>query len=161
MPPSPAAVGSLPACYTLSEVTFAYGETAGHLRRSLGLTLRRHREEQGRTLSAIAAEAACSPAHLSEVERGLKDVSTDLLVAIAYALAVPLWRLYGEVADALAPGAEEPAWPADPRARLEMAAGRLGRDELRAVAEFGAFMAMRAAEPPRRRIGFVAEAHRP
>jgi transcriptional regulator with XRE-family HTH domain len=139
---------------------FAHGEEASELRRALGLALRGHREAAGRTLSAVAAEAGCSPAHLSEVERGLKDVSTDLLVGIAYALAVPVWRLYAEVTGSLAPAAEEPAWPVDPRARLEMATRRLGREELRTVAEFGAFMAMRNTEPPRRRIGFVPEVPR-
>ena len=52
--------------------------------------LRGHREGQGRSLGEIASEAGCSPAYLSEVERGLKDVSADLLVAIAYALSVPI-----------------------------------------------------------------------
>ncbi|MGO8686984.1 MAG: helix-turn-helix domain-containing protein [Candidatus Dormibacteria bacterium] len=135
---------------------FAYSETAGELRRALGASLRGHREASGRTLSAIATEAGCSPAHLSEVERGRKDVSTELLVAIAYALRVPIGALYAEVAESLTPAAEGPRWPADPRARLEMAAGQLSRDRLRTVAEFGAFMAMGGTEPPHRRIGFLA-----
>ena len=135
---------------------FTHSETAGEVRRALGASLRHRREAAGRTLSAIAAEAGCSPAHLSEVERGRKDVSTELLVAVAYALRVPVGHLYAEVAESLAPTAETPIWPADPRARLEMATGQLSREGLRAVAEFGAFMAMRGAEPPRRRIGFVA-----
>ena len=54
--------------------------------RELGGVLRGHREGQGRSLGEIASEAGCSPAYLSEVERGLKDVSADLLVAITYAL---------------------------------------------------------------------------
>ncbi|HXZ99356.1 MAG TPA: hypothetical protein VEK76_03320 [Candidatus Binatia bacterium] len=36
-----------------------------------------------------------------------------------------------------------------------MAAGHLSREGLRTVAEFGASLAMRDAEPPRRRIGFT------
>ena len=140
---------------------FTHSEAPGEVRRALGAALRHHRDASGRTLSAIAGEAGCSPAHLSEVERGRKDVSTDLLVAIAYALQVPVSRLYAEVAESLAPTADEPPWPADPRARLEMAAGQLSREGLRAVAEFGAFMAMRGAEPPRRRIGFAPPGSRP
>lgn len=139
----------------------SHSEKAGEVRRALGASLRRHREAAGRTLSAIAAEAGCSPAHLSEVERGRKDVSIDVLVAIAYALRVPVGSLYAEVADRLAPPAEGPHWPADPRARLEMAAGQLSRDRLRTVAEFGAFMAMGGTEPPRRRIGFLVGEARP
>jgi transcriptional regulator with XRE-family HTH domain len=136
----------------------AVSETAQAVRLALGAALRRHREVTGRTLTAIAAEAGCSPAHLSEVERGRKDVSVEMLVAIAYALGVRVSRVYAEVAGSLAPSPDEPRWPADPRARLEMAAGQLSRDGLRAVAEFGAFMAMRSAEPQRRRIGFIPEA---
>ena len=127
------------------------------MRGALGASLRRHRDAEGRTLSAIAAEAGCSPAHLSEVERGRKDVSTELLVSIAYALRVPIGALYAEVSEVLAPPADRPLWPLDPRARLEMAAGQLSRDGLRAVAQFSTFMAMGGGEPPRRRIGFVPQ----
>jgi transcriptional regulator with XRE-family HTH domain len=126
------------------------------VRRALGASLRRHRDAEGRTLSAVAAEAGCSPAHLSEVERGRKDVSTELLVAIAYALRVPIAGLYTEVSESLAPPSEGPLWPVDPRARLEMAAGQLSRDGLRAVAEFGTFMAMGGGELPRRRIAMYS-----
>jgi transcriptional regulator with XRE-family HTH domain len=142
-------------------VISTHSETAGEVRRALGASLRSHREAGGRTLSAIAAEAGCSPAHLSEVERGRKDVSIDVLVAIAYALRVPVGALYAEVADSLAPASAQPRWPVDPRARLEMATGQLNRDGLRAVAEFSAFMAMGGTEPARRRIGFLAGDPRP
>ena len=148
---------SASVCYTASEVLLAHSETASEVRRAIGASLRRHRDAERRTLSAIAAEAGCSPAHLSEVERGRKDVSTELLVSIAYALRVPVGALYAEVSDSLAPAADGPMWPVDPRARLEMAAGQLSRDGLRAVAEFGTFMAMGGGEPPRQRIGFVPQ----
>jgi transcriptional regulator with XRE-family HTH domain len=138
-------------------MVLAHSETAGEVRRALGAALRGHRERAARTLSEVAAEAGCSPAHLSEVERGRKDVSTELLVSIAYALRVPVGALYAEVSESLAPPADGPMWPVDPRARLEMAAGRLSRDGLRAVAEFSTFMAMGGGEPPRRRIGFVPQ----
>ena len=140
---------------------FTHSESAGEVRRALGSTLRLHRDAAGRTLTAIAEEAGCSPAHLSEVERGLKDVSTDVLLGITYALRVPIARIYSETAEALAPAVDEPRWPADPRARLAMAAGQLSREGLRTVAEFGAFLAMRDAEPPRRHIGFIAPGSRP
>ena len=71
----------------------------------MGAVLRGHREGQGRSLGEIAGEAGCSPAYLSEVERGRKDVSTELLVAIAYALAVPIATVYIDLGRRLG------AWP--------------------------------------------------
>jgi hypothetical protein len=49
----------------------------------------------------------------------------------------------------------EPAWPADPRRQLRAVTSGLDAASLRTVAQFGAFLAMNQAEPPRRRIGFV------
>ncbi|TMD10324.1 MAG: helix-turn-helix transcriptional regulator [Chloroflexi bacterium] len=54
---------------------FAHSETAQAIRLVLGSVLRARREAARRTLSEIAAEAGLSPAHLSEVERGRKEVS--------------------------------------------------------------------------------------
>ena len=124
--------------------------------RDRGGILRGHREGQGRRLSEIAGEAGCSPAYLSEVERGLKDVSADLLVAITYALSVPIAAVYTDLGRRLdAPRHEEPAWPADPRRQLRAVTSGLDAASLRTVAQFGAFLAMNQAEPTRRRIGFV------
>jgi len=137
-------------------VPYALSETAEEIRRELGAVLRRHREAQGRSLGEIAGEAGCSPAYLSEVERGRKDVSTELLVAITYALAIPLASVYADLGHRL--GGEQPAepsWPADPRRQLRVATASLDADSLRTVAQFGAFLAMHQAEPARRRIGFI------
>ena len=114
--------------------------------------LRFHREEQGRRLSDIAAEAGCSPAYLSEVERGIKDVSSDLLVAIAHALSVSPARVFAQLAEAL-DEPDEPAWPTDPRQRLNMATSVLDAQSLAAVASFSTFLASGHTQP-RRRIGF-------
>jgi transcriptional regulator with XRE-family HTH domain len=137
-------------------VSSALSVTADEIRRELGGILRGHREGQGRRLSEIAGEAGCSPAYLSEVERGLKDVSADLLVAITYALSVPITAVYTDLGRRL--GAwrqEEPAWPADPRRQLRAVTSGLDSASIRTVAQFGAFLAMNQAEPARRRIGFV------
>ncbi|MFI5270102.1 MAG: helix-turn-helix domain-containing protein, partial [Chloroflexota bacterium] len=67
---------------------FAYSESADIVRGALGSVLRQRREAVHRTLSEVAAEAGLSPAHLSEVERGRKEVSTDRLLAVAHALGV-------------------------------------------------------------------------
>lgn len=71
------------------------------LRRELGTALRRRREEQRRTLRSVAAEAGVSLGYLSEVERGVKEASSELLAAICGALAAPLPEILVEVADAL------------------------------------------------------------
>jgi transcriptional regulator with XRE-family HTH domain len=130
---------------------------AGSLRRLQGAVLRRHRELSRRSLADVAAAAHCSPAHLSEVERGRKDVSTSRLVAMAAALDVPLHVLYADIADALTPPdlADARASSHDPRTQIQLAAAMLNADALRTVAEFSTYLANSAAAPVRRRIGFV------
>jgi transcriptional regulator with XRE-family HTH domain len=71
------------------------------LRRELGSVLRRHRVDQRRTLRSVAADAGVSLGYLSEVERGVKEASSELLAAICGALGVRLPELLVEVADAL------------------------------------------------------------
>ncbi len=126
------------------------------IRQELGAILRGHRDVQGRSLGEIAGEAGCSPAYLSEVERGRKDVSTDLLVAITYALAVPIATVYTDLGRRLGAWPQaEPSWQVDPRRQLRAVTSELDAASLRTVAQFGAFLAMNQAEPARRRIGFV------
>jgi transcriptional regulator with XRE-family HTH domain len=137
----------------------AHGETPEHLRESLGRVLRRHREAVRRTLTEIGREAGLSPAYLSEVERGRKDVSSERLVAIAHALGVELATLYTEVATQLR-GVEAqllaPTWPEDPRRRLQAATAGLSQEALRSLAQFGVYLAATQTQPTRRRIGFRA-----
>ena len=134
----------------------ALSVSADEIRGELGAILRGHREGQGRRLSELASEAGCSPAYLSEVERGLKDVSADLLVAITYALSVPIAAVYTDLGRRLGAWPQaEPAWPVDPRRQLRAVTSGLDAASLRTVAQFGAFLAMNQAEPARRRIGFV------
>jgi XRE family transcriptional regulator, stress-response regulator len=63
---------------------------APRLRDVLGDVLRDERQRQERTLADVAREAAISLPYLSEVERGVKEVSSDLLDAIGTALELPL-----------------------------------------------------------------------
>jgi hypothetical protein len=56
------------------EMSFAYSESARQVRTALGAILRQRREATRRTLTEVAGEAGLSPAHLSEVERGRKEV---------------------------------------------------------------------------------------
>jgi transcriptional regulator with XRE-family HTH domain len=60
------------------------------LRTVLGEVLRRERLEQGRTLTDVARAASVSMPYLSEVERGRKEASSEVLAAICDALRVEL-----------------------------------------------------------------------
>jgi transcriptional regulator with XRE-family HTH domain len=72
------------------------------LRRMLGDVLRRHRNRQSRTLRDVSGAAGVSLGYLSEVERGRKEASSELLAAICGALDVSLAEVLREVSDDLA-----------------------------------------------------------
>ena len=63
---------------------------AALLREVIGNVLRRVRTSQGRTLREVSDAARVSLGYLSEVERGRKEASSELLTAICGALYVPL-----------------------------------------------------------------------
>src|ERR1700709_2650726 len=69
------------------------------LRQVVGETLRALRMRQRRTLRQVSAQARVSLGYLSEVERGQKEPSSELLAAICEALDVRLSDLFGEVTD--------------------------------------------------------------
>jgi transcriptional regulator with XRE-family HTH domain len=69
------------------------------LRHLLGDALRRLRLRQGRTLREVSAAARVSLGYLSEVERGQKEASSELLAAICGALETPLSQVFREVSD--------------------------------------------------------------
>jgi transcriptional regulator with XRE-family HTH domain len=72
------------------------------LRRVIGEELRRRRQDQGRTLRDVSAAARVSLGYLSEIERGQKEASSELLAAICSALDVPLSCLLSSVSDEVA-----------------------------------------------------------
>ena len=72
---------------------------AGLARELLGEVLRAERMRQGRTLREVSMAARVSLGYLSEVERGQKEASSELLQAITDALGVPLWFVLREVSD--------------------------------------------------------------
>ena len=72
------------------------------LREVLGDVLRQARITQGRTLRQVSDTARVSLGYLSEVERGRKEASSELLSAICDALDVPLSRLLTEASEQLA-----------------------------------------------------------
>lgn len=72
------------------------------LRREIGDVLRDARNRQGRTLREVSAAARVSLGYLSEVERGQKEASSELLGSICGALEVPLSIVLREVSDRIA-----------------------------------------------------------
>lgn len=72
------------------------------LRDVVGAALRRRRQQQGRTLREVAAVAGVSLTYLSEIERGRKEASSEVLEAVCAALDLVLSELLFEVAEALA-----------------------------------------------------------
>ncbi len=79
------------------------------LREAIGGTIRRARTERRRTLRDVSKDARVSLGYLSEIERGRKEPSSELLAAICDALALPLPELLDDVADSLRPEAPRPA----------------------------------------------------
>jgi transcriptional regulator with XRE-family HTH domain len=72
------------------------------LRRVIGDALRARRQGQHRTLREVSTAANVSLGYLSEIERGQKEASSELLAAICDALGASLSELLGEVSSTLA-----------------------------------------------------------
>ena len=72
------------------------------LRRVIGDALRARRQGQHRTLREVSSAANVSLGYLSEIERGQKEASSELLAAICDALGARLSELLREVSDTVA-----------------------------------------------------------
>jgi transcriptional regulator with XRE-family HTH domain len=79
------------------------------LRQVLGDTLRAQRLAQHRTLREVSSAAKVSLGYLSEVERGRKEASSELLASICEALGVQLSQVLRDVGDLLAVDEVAPA----------------------------------------------------
>ncbi|WP_373696047.1 helix-turn-helix domain-containing protein [Actinomycetospora aurantiaca] len=82
------------------------------LREAIGGTIRRARTERRRTLRDVSRDARVSLGYLSEIERGRKEPSSELLAAICEALALPLPDLLDDVAATMRPEPVAPRVPA-------------------------------------------------
>jgi transcriptional regulator with XRE-family HTH domain len=71
-------------------------------RRLLGEVLRSQRMRQGRTLREVSAEARVSLGYISEIERGQKEASSELLASLCSALDLPLSSVLRDVSDLVA-----------------------------------------------------------
>ena len=78
------------------------------LREVIGDELRRRRQDQGRTLRDVSTMAKVSLGYLSEVERGHKEASSELLAAICGALEVPMSDVLSSVSLMVADREVEP-----------------------------------------------------
>lgn len=72
------------------------------LRQEIGDVLREQRQQQSRTLREVSAAARVSLGYLSEVERGQKEASSELLASICSALDLPLSRVLSQVSEKVA-----------------------------------------------------------
>ena len=90
------------AATRLMHPTTVKGETMVLVRQEIGDVLRDTRLRQGRTLRQVASRASVALGYLSEVERGQKEASSEILASVADALEVPLSSVLREVGDRLA-----------------------------------------------------------
>jgi transcriptional regulator with XRE-family HTH domain len=135
------------------------------LRTQLGNTLRGHRLRQRRTLRDVSGAARVSLGYLSEVERGQKEASSELLASICDALDVELADLLAEVSLEMRM-AEPSGRPVRPVALAGVGAaagpGRPDDDPTEAAAdgpaEQGAAVQPPAAEPALALVGAASSA---
>lgn len=71
------------------------------MRQLVGEVLRERRRAQGLTLRDVSARARVSLGYISEVERGHKEASSELLAALAGALDIPLSKVLLDVSSLL------------------------------------------------------------
>ena len=71
------------------------------VRQEIGDVLRDFRLQKGRTLRQVAGKASVALGYLSEVERGQKEASSELLNAICTALGLSLSGVFAQVASEL------------------------------------------------------------
>ena len=98
-------------------------------RRLLGDVLRDARMQRGMTLREVSADARVSLGYISEIERGQKEASSELLASLCSALDIPLSDVLREVSDAVA--VEEAATAAVP---ISVTAHTRGRDVVASAA---------------------------
>ncbi len=72
------------------------------VRQEIGDVLRGFRLQKGRTLRQVAGKASVALGYLSEVERGQKEASSEILASVADALEVPISVIMRKVSDRLA-----------------------------------------------------------
>ena len=110
------------------------------LRAALGAVVRAERARRGLALRPLAARAGVAAAYLGEVERGLKEPSSETLARLADALDLSLAELLRRAADELGDNVPRPG-RADLMASLGQLVTDLGDDDLATLVRFGQFLA--------------------
>ena len=133
------------------------------LRRVIGDALRARRQGQHRTLREVSTAANVSLGYLSEIERGQKEASSELLAAICDALGARLSELLGEVSDTLllAEEMEGVLVPVDgkPSAKTDDAVRKVARDSEVSVSvrqDSPLKATLRATRKPQREVVYAA-----
>jgi len=72
------------------------------VRQEIGDVLRNYRLQKGHTLRQVASKASVALGYLSEVERGQKEASSEILASVADALDTPISAIMREVGDRIA-----------------------------------------------------------
>ncbi|GEK81560.1 hypothetical protein ABA31_29110 [Agrococcus baldri] len=98
-----------PSDETTEPLEAEYPEPEPLWRELLGRRLRWRRLQRGETLAETAGRAGVSPQYLSEVERGIKEPSSEMVAAIAGALGASLLDLTSAIAWELTAAAAPPA----------------------------------------------------
>lgn len=80
-------------------------------REAVGSQLREERGERGERIADVAERAGVSPQYLSEIERGRKDPSSEVLSAVAGALGLSVLDLTRRASRHLAPVSSRPSGP--------------------------------------------------
>ena len=99
-------------------------------RHVLGEVLRGERLDQERILTEVAATAGVSPQYLSEIERGRKEPSSEILGSVAEALGLGLFDVVRRVGDRLADRLASDRREAERRERLVVEASYAFRADL-------------------------------
>ena len=81
------------------------------VREEIGDVLRDFRLQKGHTLRQVAGRASVALGYLSEVERGQKEASSEILAAVADALDVPISTIMREVGDRISVLEGMPVFP--------------------------------------------------
>ena len=99
-------------------------------RHVLGEVLRGERLDQERILTEVAATAGVSPQYLSEIERGRKEPSSEILGSVAEALGLGLFDVVRRVGDRLADRLASDRREAERRERLVVEASSAFRADI-------------------------------
>ena len=97
---APVNPNSQSASLTLSALASTHKEPL--LREALGTALRAFRSDRGVTLRELAELSSVSPGYLSELERGRKEVSSEVLASVCHALETSVADVLIEAAGSMA-----------------------------------------------------------